>query len=76
MTIHFKERNVQKTTWISPDKKKKTKNQIDYMLMMIKYSQLVINARSYRRSDANSNHKLKQWNLLKDGKQREDKEIL
>ncbi|XP_062602943.1 craniofacial development protein 2-like [Saccostrea cucullata] len=50
----FAHKDNQKYTWISPDKR--TKNQVDYIMINKKWRRSVIDARTYRGADINSDH--------------------
>lgn len=56
MAIYFEQKNIQKTTLISPGKK--NGNQIDHILIKAKHNRVVTAARSYREAGANSGHKM------------------
>ena len=50
----FAHRDIHKYTWVSPDKK--TKNQIDYIMINKRWRRSVIDTRTYRGADVNSDH--------------------
>jgi hypothetical protein len=50
----FAHKNIHKYTWISPDKK--TKNQIDYIMINKRWRRSVMDVRTYRGADVNSDH--------------------
>ena len=50
----FRHRNIHKATWVSPDKK--TKNQIDHLMINGKYKGSIIDTKVYRGADIGSDH--------------------
>lgn len=50
----FAHKDIHKYTWVSPDKR--TKNQIDYIMINKRWRRSVIDARTYRGADINSDH--------------------
>ena len=56
VTTQFKQKNIHKYTWTSPDGR--TRNQIDHIAVNGRFRSSIINARAYRGADIASDHNL------------------
>ena len=56
VTTQFKQKDIHKYTWTSPDGR--TRNQIDHIAVNGKFRSSILNARAYRGADIGSDHNL------------------